>query len=83
MHLHLAFSSVIYVALAIGLQCTSLADSIRFTTADGKFEVTGTSAHFVIDGEEVNHPTSITAKHSVVIERDDGSLTSPIPLSKL
>lgn len=62
--------------------------TIRFATADGKFEITGKIVQFMVDGREIEPPRTIASNVndtnlSIVIAREDGTQTAPVPLAKL
>ena len=84
LHLFTALKSAIFmIVLIIGPQSSTNAQNIRFATADGRFEITGKIVRFMLDGQEIDQPQLNAPNLSIVIEREDGSMTAPVPIAKL
>ena len=60
-----------------------IAQTIKFSTADGKFEVSGKIVGFIRDGERIAVPKAISRDLSILIEKEDGALTPPVPVRTL
>jgi DNA-nicking Smr family endonuclease len=80
-------STLAMLFLLVGSSMASLhlsAQEIEFATKDGKHKTRGTVASFVnANGNATKLPRSITPDTQVVIKRQDGTTTPPIPISTL
>ncbi len=61
----------------------SVAEEIRFSTKDNNFSTKGSLAGYFLNGEAIEKPNELVDGLTLVIKKENGELTPPVPVSLL